>query len=30
MICRPFTGRNESYVYKPHFGLHIYDDRFRV
>jgi tRNA (mo5U34)-methyltransferase len=29
LFCRPFTGTNEMYVYKPHFGLHVYDDRFR-
>lgn len=28
LICRPFTGSNEMYLYRPHFGLHIYDDRF--
>jgi tRNA (mo5U34)-methyltransferase len=28
IVCRPFTGVNEIYVYKPHFGLHVYDDRF--
>jgi tRNA (mo5U34)-methyltransferase len=30
LICRPFEGTNDMYVYKPHFGLHAYDDRFRV
>ena len=29
IICRPFTGTNDSYVYKPHFGLHVYDHRFQ-
>ena len=29
MVCAPFEGVNEMYVYKPHFGLHVYDDRFR-
>jgi tRNA (mo5U34)-methyltransferase len=29
MMCRPFTGVNDMYVYRPHFGLHVYDDRFR-
>ena len=28
IVCRPFTGTNEMYNYKPHFGLHVYDDRF--
>ena len=28
IVCRPFTGTNEMYIYKPHFGLHVYDDRF--
>jgi tRNA (mo5U34)-methyltransferase len=28
IICRPFTGRNEMYAYRPHFDLHVYDDRF--
>ena len=28
IVCRPFAGKNEMYPYKPHFGLHIYDDRF--
>lgn len=28
IICRPITGKNDMYVYKPHFGLHLYDDRF--
>ena len=28
IVCRPFAGTNEMYPYKPHFGLHIYDDRF--
>jgi tRNA (mo5U34)-methyltransferase len=30
MTCRPFTGVNDTYVYRPHFGLHVYDDRFRA
>ena len=29
MICAPFEGVNEMYAYKPHFGLHAYDERFR-
>lgn len=29
LMCAPFEGVNEAYVYKPHFGLHVYDDRFR-
>jgi tRNA (mo5U34)-methyltransferase len=29
LVCTPFDGVNESYVYKPHFGLHVYDARFR-
>lgn len=29
MICRPFEATNDMYVYKPHFGLHVYDERFR-
>jgi hypothetical protein len=29
MLCSPFSGVNELYVYRPHFGLHAYDDRFR-
>lgn len=29
MVCTPFEGRNETYLYRPHFGLHVYDDRFR-
>ena len=27
-LCRPFSGVNEMYVYRPHFGLHVYDPRF--
>lgn len=27
-ICHPFAGHNAAYVYRPHFGLHVYDDRF--
>ena len=29
MVCAPFEGLNDMYVYKPHFGLHVYDERFR-
>ena len=29
IVCRPFTGTNEMYVYMPHFGLHVYDPRFQ-
>jgi hypothetical protein len=29
MVCAPFDGTNEMYTYKPHFGLHVYDERFR-
>jgi tRNA (mo5U34)-methyltransferase len=29
LLCRPFSGVNDLYVYRPHFGLHRYDDRFR-
>ncbi len=28
-VCTPFEGVNDMYVYRPHFGLHAYDDRFR-
>jgi tRNA (mo5U34)-methyltransferase len=28
-VCAPFVGVNDVYSYKPHFGLHAYDDRFR-
>jgi tRNA (mo5U34)-methyltransferase len=28
MMCSPFTGTNATYLYRPHFGLHVYDDRF--
>lgn len=29
IVCRPFEGTNTSYLYKPHFDLEVYDDRFR-
>lgn len=29
VLCRPFEGTNALYGYRPHFGLHRYDDRFR-
>ena len=29
LSCTPFQGTNELHAYKPPFGLHIYDDRFR-
>ena len=29
LICRPLEGVNDAYIYKPHFGLHVYDDRFK-
>ena len=29
MMCTPCEGTNEAYLYKPHFGLHAYDERFR-
>jgi tRNA (mo5U34)-methyltransferase len=29
LVCRPFSGTNPIYVYRPPFGLHAYDDRFR-
>jgi tRNA (mo5U34)-methyltransferase len=28
-ICRPFDGENPLHVYKPPFGLHRYDPRYR-
>jgi tRNA (mo5U34)-methyltransferase len=28
-VCKPFQGTNPAHHYKPPFGLHIYDDRFR-
>lgn len=28
-VCRPMTGRNKMHFYKPPFGLHAYDDRFK-
>jgi tRNA (mo5U34)-methyltransferase len=30
MVCVPFDGVNDMYVYKPSFGLHVYDERFRT
>jgi tRNA (mo5U34)-methyltransferase len=29
LTCTPFVGSNEVHVYRPPFGLHRYDDRFR-
>jgi tRNA (mo5U34)-methyltransferase len=29
-VCRPFDGTNKMYVYRPHFGLHVFDERFRA
>jgi tRNA (mo5U34)-methyltransferase len=29
IVCAPFDGTNDMYAYKPHFGLHVYDERFR-
>jgi tRNA (mo5U34)-methyltransferase len=29
LVCAPFEGANEMHAYKPHFGLHVYDERFR-
>ena len=29
IVCAPFDGTNDMYTYKPHFGLHVYDERFR-
>jgi tRNA (mo5U34)-methyltransferase len=28
LICRPFAGVNDMYLYRPHFGLHTYDTRW--
>jgi tRNA (mo5U34)-methyltransferase len=28
LVCRPFAGTNPLYTYRPHFGLHRYDERF--
>lgn len=28
-VCVPFEGVNPIHFYKPPFGLHVYDDRFR-
>jgi tRNA (mo5U34)-methyltransferase len=28
LTCVPMTGRNDAHVYRPPFGLHMYDDRF--
>jgi tRNA (mo5U34)-methyltransferase len=28
-VCRPFVGANELHRYRPPFGLHAYDDRFK-
>lgn len=28
-VCRAFTGDNSKHFYKPPFGLHAYDDRFK-
>jgi tRNA (mo5U34)-methyltransferase len=30
MVCVPFEGVNDMYVYKPPFGLQAYDERFRT
>ena len=30
MVCVPFEGVNEMHPYKPPFGLHVYDERFRT
>lgn len=27
--CRPFQGPNHRHLYRPPFGLHVYDDRYR-
>jgi len=29
-VCGAFTGKNERHFYMPPFGLHAYDDRFKV
>jgi tRNA (mo5U34)-methyltransferase len=29
VVCTPFDGENPLHVYKPPFGLHRYDSRFR-
>jgi tRNA (mo5U34)-methyltransferase len=29
LVCRPFEGANPCYTYRPHFGLEVFDDRFR-
>ena len=29
LCCRPFQGSNPAHFYRPPFGLHAYDDRFR-
>jgi len=28
-VCKPFEGTNALYMYRPPFGLSVYDDRFR-
>jgi tRNA (mo5U34)-methyltransferase len=30
LICRPFDGLNAAYIYRPHFGLAQFDERFRT
>jgi hypothetical protein len=29
VACHPLEGANEIHCYKPPFGLHVYDHRFR-
>ena len=28
--CKAFTGKNDYHYYEPPFGLHVYDERFRL
>jgi tRNA (mo5U34)-methyltransferase len=29
LTCLPFAGKNDLHAYRPPFGLHVYDDRWR-
>jgi hypothetical protein len=29
VVCKPIEGTNSAHMYRPPFGLHRYDDRFR-
>ena len=28
VVCAPVTGPNDGHLFKPPFGLHVYDGRF--